>query len=55
MAYRSHKTHFSQPNSNLFAAYGFMGWTFVNLSGRDLETAIYNKLQKTASKNLKKS
>ena len=28
---------------------------FKNLSGRDLETAFYKKLQKTASKNLKNS
>ena len=48
-------THYSQPNSNLFAAYGFMGLNFVNLSGRDLETAIYKNLQKTASKNIKNS
>ena len=49
MAYRPHKTHYSQPNSNLFAAYGFMGWNFVNLSSRDLERAIYKKMQKTVS------
>ena len=55
MAYRPHKTHYSQPNSNLFAAYGFMGWNFENVSGRDLETAFYKKLQKMASKNLTNS
>ena len=42
-------------NTNLFAAYGFMGWIFINLSGRDLETTFYKKLKKRASKNLKNS